>query len=75
MALGNSKNVERASGGGINLSVCLFLIFLVLKLCGAIDWSWWWVTAPPWWPLGLIAVLLVIAGICTLVLSIVGAFR
>ena len=26
----------------------LFLIFLVLKLFGTIDWSWWWVTAPLW---------------------------
>ena len=27
-----------------------FLIFLVLKLCGVITWSWWWVTAPIWMP-------------------------
>lgn len=26
----------------------LFLIFLVLKLTGHIDWSWWWVSAPLW---------------------------
>ncbi len=26
----------------------LFLIFLILKLTGVIDWSWWWVTAPLW---------------------------
>lgn len=26
----------------------LFLVFLVLKLTDAIDWSWWWVTAPLW---------------------------
>ena len=26
----------------------LFLVFLVLKLTGHIDWSWWWVTAPLW---------------------------
>lgn len=26
----------------------LFLIFLTLKLCGVINWSWWWVTAPLW---------------------------
>ena len=32
----------------IGLDVILFLIFLVLKLTGSIDWSWWWVTAPLW---------------------------
>lgn len=26
----------------------LFPIFLVLKLCGVINWSWWWVTCPLW---------------------------
>ena len=24
----------------------VFLVFLVLKLCGTIDWSWWYVCAP-----------------------------
>ncbi len=24
----------------------LFLMFLALKLCGIIEWSWWWVFAP-----------------------------
>ena len=33
---------------GPSIFVVLFLIFLVLKLCGAIAWSWWWVTAPLW---------------------------
>ena len=31
----------------------LFLIFFVLKLCGVITWSWWWVTAPLWGTLAL----------------------
>lgn len=26
----------------------LFILFLALKLCGVIGWSWWWVTAPVW---------------------------
>jgi len=26
----------------------LFLVFLVLKLCKVIDWSWWWISAPLW---------------------------
>jgi hypothetical protein len=36
----------------------LGLIFITLKLTGHIDWSWWWVTAPFWGPLVLIAALL-----------------
>lgn len=26
----------------------LQVAFIVLKLCGVIDWSWLWVTAPFW---------------------------
>lgn len=38
----------------------LFLIFLTLKLCGVIAWSWLWVTAPLWVPLAvLLAICLV----------------
>ena len=33
----------------------LFLVFLVLKLTAVIDWSWWWVTAPLWTPIALMA--------------------
>ena len=24
----------------------LFLIFVILKICGVITWSWWWVFSP-----------------------------
>ncbi len=34
----------------------LFVVFLVLKLTGEIDWSWWWVTSPLWLPLVLLLV-------------------
>lgn len=26
----------------------LFIVFLILKLCKVIAWSWWWVTSPLW---------------------------
>jgi hypothetical protein len=35
---------------GISIGMVLFLIFMVLKLTGSIDWSWWWVTSPLWIP-------------------------
>ena len=41
----------------------LFVVFLVLKLTGNIDWSWWWVTSPLWIPIaiviGLVGVLVI----------------
>lgn len=30
------------------LDTVLIIIFIVLKLCGLIDWSWWWVLSPVW---------------------------
>lgn len=48
----------------------LFLVFLVLKLCHQIDWSWWYVTMPLWLipvlALGFIGVAIVMAGIAKL---------
>ena len=41
----------------------LFIVFLILKLTHTIDWSWWWVTAPLWIPLGFVIIALVILGI------------
>jgi hypothetical protein len=48
----NDKSVRVS--GGISLSGLIFIVFLVLKLCGVIDWSWWWVTAPLWGPFALL---------------------
>lgn len=36
------------------LGTVLFVVFLVLKLTGVIDWSWWWITAPLWIPVAFV---------------------
>ena len=41
----------------------LGVAFVVLKLVGVINWSWWWVTLPFWGPLVLVFALLTIIGI------------
>lgn len=48
---------------GISLGTVLFIVFLVLKLCGTITWSWWWVTAPLWIPAGLALIIIVLVAI------------
>lgn len=50
---------NQSSSGGISFLGLLGITFIVLKLCGVVSWSWWWVTAPLWAPIG-IAVLIVI---------------
>ena len=37
-----------SSSGGTNVFGLLGIAFVVLKLAGVIDWSWWWVLAPFW---------------------------
>jgi hypothetical protein len=49
---------NNTSSGGLGFGSILFLIFLVLKLTGSIDWSWWWVTSPLWIPFALILLVL-----------------
>lgn len=53
-------------GGGCDLGGVLFIVFLVLKLTGTIDWSWWWVTSPLWLPITLILGFL---AICALIVK------
>lgn len=54
-----SRNSNSYSGG-LGLLDVLQVVFIVLKLCGVITWSWWWVLAPIWIQLGLLIILLII---------------
>lgn len=54
---------EKSTGNGIGLLTVLFLIFMVLKLTGHIDWSWWWVTVPLWGGLALALAILLLVGL------------
>lgn len=48
----------------------LGLIFITLKLCNVITWSWWWVLAPLWGPFalgfGILIIVAIIIGILKL---------
>jgi membrane protein YdbS with pleckstrin-like domain len=65
----NDKSVRVS--GGISLSGLTFIVFLVLKLCGVIDWSWWWVTAPLWGPFALLIAGLFIYIIIAVIIALV----
>lgn len=53
-----SSNKKETNGS--LFSTLLFLLFLGLKLCDQINWSWWWVFSPFWVPLLLIGLYLII---------------
>lgn len=46
------------NSGGVGLVSLLTIVFVVLKLVGAIAWSWWWVLSPLWISGGIGIVLL-----------------
>lgn len=40
-------------------NTCLFTVFITLKLSNNINWSWWWVFAPFWIPIGIAFILII----------------
>lgn len=61
-----NKNTPVSCGGGIDFFGALTIVFIVLKLCKVISWSWLWVISPIWIPLA-------IAFIVTIILLIVSS--
>ena len=57
------------TSNGIGFGTVLFLIFMILKLTGNIDWSWWWVISPLWIPLSLMVVITLI------VMTVINRFK
>ena len=45
--------MKETQTSGIGLGGLLGVVFITLKLCHVIDWSWWWVTAPLWAPIAI----------------------
>lgn len=62
MSMLSIHNENHASAkGGVGFTGLLQIVFIVLKLCGVINWSWVWVLAPLWISFGLAAVVVVAA--------------
>ena len=45
---------------GLGFAEALALLFITLKLCGVITWSWLWILSPLWISFAIVAVLAVI---------------
>ena len=60
------KNNNGSNGGGMGFFSVLQIVFIVLKLCGVIDWKWVWVLSPTWGSIIFYVVIAIIyAAICT----------
>ena len=56
-----SNNRNSSAAGGIGFMGVLQVAFVVLKLCGVIDWSWFWVLSPTWIPIAILVIIFIIA--------------
>lgn len=65
--MNNNNNI--ASRGGIGFAGLLTIVFIVLKLCKIINWSWIWVLSPIWISVALAILLLVIFVIIAAILN------
>lgn len=65
-------NNEKTTSSGIGFGSALLLTFIILKLVGVINWSWWWVLSPIWIP---IVLLLAVSILLFVVYRIVKYFR
>ena len=45
------------------LAVMLTVVFVTLKLCNVINWSWWWVISPFWIYIAVCLLLIIIVAI------------
>ncbi len=54
-----------SSSGGIGFVGLLTVAFIVLKLIGQINWSWWWIFSPIIIPvsIGVFALIIILCGL------------
>lgn len=58
--MNDKTNKTTSSAGGLGLGTVLTIVFVVLKLCGVINWSWFWVFSPIWISLAFSLLLILI---------------
>ena len=57
--------MENEAKTGLSFIEALQLVFIVLKLCGVIKWSWWLVLTPLWASLVFLLIMLAVIFIKT----------
>ena len=64
-----SNNNSSSSVQGLSFLSALGIVFIVLKLCHVINWSWIWVLCPFWLGLACVAVILFLIFIIEVITS------
>lgn len=48
----------------ISITTILTIIFIILKLCGVINWAWWLVLLPTWGGIALSVIIVAFVCLC-----------
>lgn len=67
-----SKSSSSTSSGGIGFTGLLTVLFIALKLCGVISWSWLWVLSPIWISAALVLTILLLVLIFAFIAEVFG---
>lgn len=64
--------MSKSNSGSAGIGICevVGIVFIILKLCGLIDWDWWLVLLPIYGPLAIVLIIIFII----FVVSFVGHF-
>ncbi len=57
---------SNSSSGGVGFAGLLTIVFITLKLCSVIDWSWWWVLSPSLIGIGIVILAVSVYGLYAL---------
>ena len=61
------SDYSNQTSSGIGFFSLLTIVFIVLKLCNVIAWSWVWVLAPIWIPTAIIIIAILIYLTCVMI--------
>lgn len=69
----NTTNINNSNtNSGVGVLGLLGVAFVVLKLLGVINWSWWWVTLPFWGVGALLVAVMLALGLVALIIKVFG---
>ena len=54
------REYSAGATASIGIADILLVVFVVLKLVGVINWSWWWVLSPFWIAVAIYAIVVAV---------------
>ena len=65
----SNNNRGTSASGGMDILGVLQIIFIVFKLVGVINWSWWLVLIPTWINLGITLLIILVIIIVAIIMA------